>query len=227
MSQYFPPPSFDGQHNYAPPWPMRLPHVAGTPNQHGANMYAMGNHPMGIGSFAPLPFGATAPTQLPGLGLPTTAVPSPNLPQQSGSDQVSMPPYVGFHTSLGAPADSAHLTRQMAYTQPSQRVESQSRPQSNNLSKNPPPSSEGDTDREEGEVSDGSGYDLSHQHNGSRSKTSTSLPIHQERSISGGRAAFATDKGSLQSQSFSISIPEGNGCNGIIRGLEERDMSRM
>ncbi|EED17639.1 conserved hypothetical protein [Talaromyces stipitatus ATCC 10500] len=205
MSQYPVPPSYDGQHNYAPTWPMQLPYGSSDPKQSGTNFFAMNNAPTGIANFAGLPFGSNDPIQLPGLGMPSNATPLPYLPQQFANRQMPLPLYSAANFPFSTPADSLHPNQQSAVTQPSENLDSLAI-QRQERSKRPSPLLTNDTEREEGEVSDGSSYGLSRQHHQPGLQSGTFTQTSREAPIPRSETALDTDASfsHLQSPKFPI-----------------------
>jgi hypothetical protein len=181
MSQYPPPPPFDGQHNnYAPQWPLQPPGSSNTPSLHDPSFFAMNTNPIGFGNFPSVSFGPNPPAQLPSLGMPNNAIPpSPFLSQQFPNNQIPTPFYSGFNTPLGTSTDSLRPTQQIPFAYPSRKVEPLPIQPFNNPSKNSLLSTNDDTDREEGEVSDASGLELSGQNN--RPQPSPEGPVSKDQ----------------------------------------------
>ncbi|OKL64699.1 hypothetical protein UA08_00651 [Talaromyces atroroseus] len=186
MSQY-PPPSFDGQqnYNYALQWPLQTPASLSTPSQHVPSSFAMNAGSYGIGNFPSMPFGMNAPAQLPGLGMQNSTIPPPPLlSQQIPNSQISTPFYSGFNSSVSALTNSLHPPQQLSFAHPAGKVESLPIQPLNKQPKDSLLSPRDNTDPEEGEVSDGSGFDLSAQKNQYQPKPSTTSQASPEGPIS-------------------------------------------
>ena len=202
MSQYPVPPSYDGQYNYAPPWPVHLPHDLSDPSQSGANFFAMNNAPIGIPNFAGLPFGSVAPLQLPGLGMAPSATLMSYQPQQSANDQTPVPFYGTVNNSFEAPYEPVHSTQENAVTQPSKKKKRKSLPirRSSKSPKHSSPVFINYTDREEGEVSDGSSYDLTRNRSRRKLLSGNITPAGPEAPLSRSQSALGTDTNLSRSQ---------------------------
>lgn len=192
MSQ-FPPPSFDGQQNYAPPWPMQFPDTAKTSHQHTTNLYTLNNNPLSIGNFPPFPFSPQTPGQLPGLGMPNHPIPQPSyLSKQFPNAQANSSPYTpGFPVDVST--SSSHPSRQTTFTPRSEAVDSLPIQSVVDPLKASLPMLNDDTDREEGELSDGSGLvESSRQHSWPHTESNRSQP-RPEATVSGDQAASHTN----------------------------------
>lgn len=212
MSQYPVPPSFDGQHNYAPPWPVRLPADSRESKQSAANFFAMNNSPIDFATFAGFPLGSVAPIQLPGLGMAPNAT-SPYQPQHFAYDQTSMPFYGTFHTPFDASNDPMHSALENTVANPSKKKRKAlpiRRPSKS--PKHHPPGAINETDREEGEVSDGSGHESSHRHSRRKMYTRKITPAGPEASLSRSRSALDTDTNLSRSQT----PPRNNSVSNLV-----------
>ncbi|EEA23977.1 hypothetical protein EYB26_004040 [Talaromyces marneffei] len=194
MSQYPMPPSYDGQYNYAPPWPVHLPRDSNDPNQTGAHFFAMNNAPIGIANFAGLPFGSATPIQLPGLGMAPNATFPPYQSQQFTNNQTPMPFYGAVDSPFDASNEPLHSTEENTVAQPRKKRKSLPVRPSSKSPKHPSPVVINDTDREEGEVSDGSSYDLSCQRSRHKLHSGKTTPLSRSQS------ALGTDTSLSQSQ---------------------------
>lgn len=208
MSQYPVPPSYDGQYNYAPPWPVHPSHDSSDPNQFGANFFAMDNAPIGIANFAGLPFGSVAPIQLPGLGTAPNATLIPYQPQQFANSQTPMPFYGAVDNSFNAPTETLHPTQENAVARPPKKRKSLPIQRSLKSPKHPSVFIN-DTDREEGEVSDGSSYDSSRQRSRRKLQPGKFTPAGLEAPLSRSQSAL----GSNTSLSRSQTPPRNNGSS--------------
>lgn len=216
MSQYPVPPSFDGQYNYAPPWPVQLPHDSSDPNQSGANYLAMNNAPIDFANFPGLPFGSVAPIQLPGLEMASNPTLMPYQPQQFAYDQTLMPFYGAFNGPFSGPNESLQSTQEETAAKPSRlskpsKKKRKSLPirRPSNSPKQPLLSYLYDTDREDGEVSDNSGHGLSHHRSRRKMHTGEITPAGPEASLSRSQSALGTDTSLSRSQT----PPRRNGAN--------------
>lgn len=212
MSQYPVPPSFDGQHNYAPPWPVHLPPDSRDPNQSAANFFAMNNAPIDFATFAGFPLGSVGPIQLPGLGMVPNAT-LPYQPQHFAYDQTSIPSYGMFNSPFDASNDPMHSALENTAANPSKKKRKAlaiRRPSKS--PKHPLPGSINDTDREEGEVSDGSGHDSSRRQSRRKMYARKITPTVPEASLSRSQSALDADTNLSRSQT----PPRNNGVSTLV-----------
>ena len=195
------PPSYDGQYNYAPPWPAHLPPDSSDPNQAGANFFAMNNAPFDIVNFAGFPYGHVPPFPLPGLGMTPNATSMPFQPQHFVNDQTSMPFYGAFNGAHGSPSEPVPTTQENTATKLSKkkRRSTQNRRPSKSP-KHPPPVPISDTDREEGEVSDGSNLDAFRDQFGRKIHPGNVTTAGPHSSLSRSQSALGTDPNLSRSQ---------------------------
>lgn len=208
MSQYPVPPSFDGQYNFAPPWPVHVGHDPSDPNHPGANFYAMNN-----ANFTGIPFGSAAPFQLPVLGMAPNATFMPYQTQQFRYDEAPTPFYGVFNGPFDGSNEPVHSTQENTTAKPAKKKrKSLPSRRPSKSPKHPPRVSNNEADREEGEVSDGSGHDPSRHRSQRKLNTGKITPASLEASLSRSQSALGTDTSLSRSQT----PPRNNGTSSLM-----------
>ncbi|KAH8701846.1 hypothetical protein BGW36DRAFT_371669 [Talaromyces proteolyticus] len=199
MSQFPPTPTFPGPSKYGQHWSAHVSHnSSGRPE---ADFHSM-NNPMATGNFATLPFVTHPATQLPGLGMPSDSIPSVYLPH-SFSENLDPVPHPGATKgSIFFTPDASLSTPAFRQPHPSAAFQPQANQPTISSHEGFLPTTQDETDREEGEVSDASGNESANLRSNQYQRERSESPYNPPMTITIDPVTAASQRATRSSSEF-------------------------